>query len=99
MRGDPIESRERPTRTGGDKPAHDDVFLEPLERIFLSIDRRIGKDARGLLEGSRRNEGPRLQACLRDPKQDMLAIRLLTAGGLCRTLGVFELDAVHLLTL
>ena len=39
-----------------DEPADNDVLLEALKRIDLAVDRRLGEDAGGLLEGRRRDE-------------------------------------------
>src|SRR5438105_1939177 len=37
------------------QPAHDDVFLQAAELVDSSANRRLGEDARGLLEGSSRD--------------------------------------------
>src|SRR5208282_3817733 len=44
-------------RARRDEPAHDDVLLQAAEVIHLPRDRRFGKDARGLLETCRGDEG------------------------------------------
>ena len=57
-------------RACGDELADDDVLLEPHERVDLPLDRGVCQDARGLLEGGRREEGIRRERCLRDAEQD-----------------------------
>src|SRR5689334_7650549 len=49
-----------------DQPADNDVLLEPLERVVLAVDGRLGEHARGLLERRRRDERAGLQARLGD---------------------------------
>ena len=55
---------------GRDQAADDDVLLEAFERIDLAVDRRLGEDAGGLLEGRRRDEGAGLQRRLGDAEQN-----------------------------
>src|SRR4051812_48329187 len=58
--------------TGGrrDQLADDHVLLQAREAVDLALERRVGEDLRGLLEGGRREEGVRGQRGLGDAEDD-----------------------------
>src|SRR3984957_9498127 len=65
------------TGTGGNEPAHDDVFLEPAEIIDLARHRSLGEDARGFLEARGRDKRVGRERSLSDTQEQR------TSG--CRT--------------
>src|SRR5262245_26847547 len=56
-------------RARRDETAHDDVFLQTLQRVRLAVGSSFGEHARGLLERRGRDERTRLQARLGDAEQ------------------------------
>src|SRR3989441_4877735 len=73
------------------QPAHDDVLLQPAQVVDAARDRRLGEDARGLLERGRRNERVGRERGLGDPEQQRPAGRRLPALG--HDALVFRLEA------
>ena len=54
-----------------DQLADDHVLLQAREAVDLALERRVGEDLRGLLEGGRREEGVRGQRGLGDAEDDL----------------------------
>ena len=59
------------TRTGGDEVTADDVLLEPLEGVDLTIDGSVVEHLGRLLEGGGGHEALGLQRGARDPLKDL----------------------------
>ena len=55
----------------------DDILLETLESIDLTIDGGVVEHLRGLLEGGGRHEALRLQGSTCDPLEDLASCRRL----------------------
>src|SRR5213075_1242229 len=75
----------------------DDVLLETQQIVLGPADRRIGQDARGLLERRRRNKRLRRQARLRDAEQQRLAGGRLAALLHRALVDLAEDELVHVL--
>ena len=81
-------------RARRDQVADDDVFLEPLEPVFLARDRGLGQDARRLLEGRGGDERLRLQAGLGDAQKHGCGL-----GWFAAFVGCFGVDLLELATI
>src|SRR3989338_6674735 len=64
---------------GGDQVPHDDVLLQPDQRVALAARRGLGQHPRGLLEAGGRDEAVRGEAGLRDAQPDRGALGGLAA--------------------
>ena len=53
----------------GYEPADDDILFQPAQVVFLAVDGGFGEDARGLLEGRRRQEAVHLEGRPGDAEQ------------------------------
>ncbi|MPL98794.1 hypothetical protein SDC9_45003 [bioreactor metagenome] len=78
------------TRARRDQTADDHVLLQADKLVALALHRSLGEHAGGLLEGGRRDEGPRLQRGLGDAQKHRLARSRTAAAGL--DLGVLFLE-------
>ena len=94
-----VEPGEHCARSSRNEAADDDVLLQPFQSIRFAVHGGIGEHPGGLLERSRRDEGLGLEAGLGDAKQHRLTFRLLLASGFRRSIGVVEVETVHLLAL
>src|SRR5262249_34711296 len=79
--------------------ANNDVLFEPVERVDLAVDRRLGEHARRLLERRRRDEGPCLQRGLGDAEQHRMRGGRLLAFRHHPRIDLVELDLVDLFAL
>src|ERR1700750_2157880 len=80
-----------------DQLADDHVLLQAREAVDLALERRVGEDLRGLLEGGRREEGGGGQRGLGDAEDDLRVHRRLAAFGLHLLVDPPELMPVHVL--
>ena len=62
-----------------DQLPDDHVLLQAREAVDLALERRVGEDLRGLLEGGRRQERVRRQRRLGDAEDDLLGLGALLA--------------------
>ena len=76
---------------------HDDVLLESKELINFAQGGRIGKDARRVLEGRRRDEALRLKRGLGDTKQHRGRFSRFSTLSLNLTVLIFKGRPIHLL--
>ena len=84
---------------GRDEVTDDDVLLETEEIVLRTTNRRVGEDARRLLEGRRRDERLGRQARLRDAEQQRLGRRRRDLLLLRPLVLVAEALLVHVLAL
>ncbi len=84
--------------TSGDQTTHDHVFLQAFQRIGLAGNRRLGQNAGRFLEGSRRDKGPCLQACLGDAKQHRSSLGRFATFFHQTLVEQIKLDTVNMLT-
>ena len=68
-------------RTGRNQTAHDHVFLQAAQIVFLTHNGGFSQNARRFLEGSGGNEGVGGQRSLRDAEQDVVVLRRRLAFG------------------
>src|SRR3954447_10016173 len=80
-----------------DQLADDHVLLQAREAVDLALERRVGEDLRGLLEGGRREEGVRGQRGLGDAEDDLGVHGRLAARGDDLVVDALELVPVDVL--
>src|SRR3954449_12382045 len=80
-----------------DQLADDHVLLQACEAVDLALERRVGEDLRGLLEGGRREEGVRGQRGLGDAEDDLGVHGRLAARGDDLVVDALELVPVDVL--
>src|SRR5215831_14260019 len=93
------QAAQHAARACRNEPSDDDVLLEPLEGVGLTVDGGVGQHAGGLLEGGSRDEAARLQRSLGDAEQHGLCAGRPLAGLLRSQVLFVELDPVELLAL
>src|SRR4051812_23878083 len=78
-----------------DQLPDDHVLLQARQAVDLALERRVGEDLRGLLEGGRREERVRRQRRLGDAEDDLRGDRGLAAVGDHLVVDPLELVPVH----
>ena len=98
FRRDVAQAGDGAARARWDQATHDDVLLQALQHVDLAIDRRVGEDPRGFLEGGRREDRTGLQRRLGDAQEDGAAFGGPVALVRRLLVGDFQFQRIDMLT-